>query len=157
MRKIRLTPAHLRDHLDEVLEAVRLEDIPRIVCEGKDGPEVAAIVNAASLDRLIVAAERAAEQDQEPVRERYARHLDQWLGERRALLEQIEKLAEEIAAAACPKCARRIRERWGGKPETLGEAWRTVLSRSGLSDRPQGVDVVVSGTVLEDGQGLEEG
>ena len=156
MRKIRMTPEHLRDHLDEVLEAVRQEDIPRVVCEGKEGPEVAAIVNAASLDRLLEAAERAAEQDQEPVREKYARHLGQWRGERRVLLEQMGRLAEEIAAAACPKCARRIRERWGGKPETLGEAWRTVLSRTGLSPVPQEADVIVSGTALEGGRAPEE-
>jgi len=152
-----MTPEHLAAHLPEVLAAVRQEDIPRVVCEKKDGPEVAAIVNAASLDRLIAAAERAAEQDQEPVREKYARHLDQWRGERRALLEQMGRLAEEIAAAACPKCARRIRERWGGEPQTLGEAWRTVLDRSGLAPAPQGVDVIVSGTALEGRGAPEEG
>jgi len=150
LRKIRLTPNYLRDNLDEVLEAVRQEDIPRVVCEGRDGPEVAAIVNAASLDRLIQAAEEAAEMRREPLRERYARHMAQWQEERRVLLEQLELRAMEIAKAACPKCRRMIRERYGdGSKETLGDVWKHL-------SQARGAEVIVSSTATDGaGDGVE--
>jgi len=143
LRKIRLTPDYLRDHLDEVLRAVQLEDIPRVVCEGRDGQEVAAIVNAASLDRLVQAAEEAAEMRREPLREKYARHAEQWKEERRVLLQQLELRAMEIALASCPKCRRMIRERYGdGAKESLGDVWKSLA-------QARGAEVIVSGTAMD--------
>jgi len=150
LRKIRLTPQYLRDHLDEVLEAVRQEDIPRVVCEGKGGPELAAIVSAAGLDRLMEAAEAAAEMRREPLRERYARHMAQWKEERRVLLQQLARRAEEIAAAACPKCRRKIRKRYGdGESEALGEIWKGLAGA-------RGAEVAVSSTAIEGGEEAPE-
>ncbi|MFH1569522.1 MAG: hypothetical protein ABIL09_16115 [Gemmatimonadota bacterium] len=140
MRKLYMSPTHLRDHLPELLARVAQEDIPLVVREGGDGPEMAAVVNAASLDRLIARAEAADALAAEPVQERYARHLEQWKGERRALLQQMEGLAGEIARACCPRCAARVRERWSGKGETLGEAWKAVTGGA-----------VISSTAMEGG------
>jgi len=151
LRKIRLTPDYLRDHLDEVLEAVRQEDIPRVVCEGRDGPELAAVVNASSLDRLVEAAEEAADMRREPLRERYARHMAQWREERRVLLEQLAKRTTEIALATCPKCRRAIRKRYGdGEKESLGDVWRGLAMA-------RGAEVIVSGTAVSGGEEEEPG
>ncbi len=155
MRKLRITLVYLRNHLEEVLGAVRQEDIPRIICASADDKaELAALVNAASLDRLIQVAEQAAEMGREPVREQYASHLAQWRGERRALLQQLERLAQDIAKEACPACARRIKERWAGDKPTLGEAWRSVLRGLGLGEPPAGDgEAVISSTVVVGGEG----
>jgi len=151
LRKIRITPTYLKDHLDEELEAMRQEDIPRIVQEDKETPELAALVNPASLDRLLEAAERDAEASREPLREKYAGHMAKWQEERRVLLKQMERLAMDIAQDACPKCARRIRERWGGKEATLGDAWRSMTGHTGIDATPAEPEVLVSGTALEGG------
>lgn len=147
LRKIRLTPDYLRDHMGEVLEAVRQEDIPRVLCEGPGQSELAALVNAKSLDRLVEAAEQMAEMSREPLRKAYEDHMIQWKEERRVLLEDRAELVDRVALDVCAKCRRKIRERYGdGEKESLGAVWRRLAG--GL-----GAEVVVSGTVTDEAGG----
>ena len=153
LRKIKMTPEFFREYLGEVLEAVCKDEIPRIIC-GEDDLEIAAVVSAAGLDRLVEAAEEAAEMKSEPLRVRYERHMKQLQGERDALLDQIGRMADEIAAMACPKCRRAIRERYVGGRESLGEVWQRLTGGDGdalLAQRTP-PEVIVTGTAVEGGE-----